>query len=112
MSHHEHRSIIEACVKCAQACEHCADACLGEKDVKSMAECIRRDRDCAQLCFMVVSFASRGSHLLNELCHLCETACEACASECGKHPMDHCRECVATCEHCLQEFRRVAGALA
>lgn len=35
MSHQEHRSCIEACVRCAQECEHCANACLSEKDEKN-----------------------------------------------------------------------------
>ena len=68
MSHEKHASCIEACVRCAQECEHCADACLGEPDVKRMAECIRLDRDCAQMCWTAAALVSRGSHFAADLC--------------------------------------------
>lgn len=40
---------------------HCADACRGEQDVKMMAECIRLDRDCAEICRAAAAWMSRGS---------------------------------------------------
>jgi hypothetical protein len=48
MSHQEHQSCIEACIRCAQEYELCANACLSEPDIKNMAECIRLDKDCAE----------------------------------------------------------------
>ena len=53
MSHHQHHSCIEACVACAQECEHCGAACLEESDVTALAECIRVNRDCAEMCWLI-----------------------------------------------------------
>ena len=38
MAHEQHRSCIEACVRCAQECEHCADACLSEDDLRGKSK--------------------------------------------------------------------------
>jgi len=45
-----YQSCIEACEACLRACEICATACLREEDVQMMADCIRLDRSCADLC--------------------------------------------------------------
>ena len=55
--------LIEKVMACQKACEHCFDRCLQEEDVKMMAECIRTDRDCADICGMVVS-----SHIVKVPC--------------------------------------------
>jgi len=110
MAHHEHRSCIDACVECAQECEHCADACLSEPDVSRMAECIRLDRDCAEICWAAAGYMSRGSHFLNDVCRVCADVCDACAAECEKHEADHCRRCAEACHPCAEECRRMAGA--
>jgi hypothetical protein len=112
MSHEEHRSCIEACVRCAQECEHCADACLGEDNVREMAECIRLDKDCAEICWSAAGFMSRGSHFIHEVCRVCADICDACGAECRKHEMNHCQRCADACEACAEECRRMAGAAA
>lgn len=112
MSHHEHKSCIEACVRCAQVCEHCAAGCLSEDDVASMAECIRLDRDCAEACWGAAAFMSRGSQFAPELCRLCAEICEACGAECAKHAVDHCQDCSTECRKCAEECRSMAGAAA
>ncbi len=61
MSHQQHQSCIEACQHCAQECEHCNDACLNEPEIQALAECIRLDRDCAQICWTAAAYMSRGS---------------------------------------------------
>jgi|ERR1043166_3602335 hypothetical protein len=111
MSHLEHHACIDACVRCAQECHHCADACLEEDDVKSMAACIRLDRDCASLCWMAAAFMSRGSPFIGELCRLCAEACEVCAEECAHHHVEHCQRCAEACRECAEECRRMAGAM-
>jgi hypothetical protein len=58
MTHQQYQSCIEACVACAQECEHCANACLQEKDVAKIAECIRLDRDCAEICWGAAAWTS------------------------------------------------------
>ena len=109
MSHREHASCIQACVQCAQECDHCADACLSEQDAKTMAECIRLDRDCAEICWMASAFMSRGSQFAVALCRLCAESCEACGAECARHEVDHCQRCAEACRHCAEECRKMAG---
>jgi hypothetical protein len=108
MTHEVYESCIEACVNCAQACEHCATACLTETDIKSMAECIRLDRDCAEICWLAAGFMSRGSHFVEELCRVCAEICEACGAACRMHEHVHCQECADACERCAEECRRMA----
>ena len=112
MSHQEFQTCIEACVRCAQECEHCANACLDEQNVKEMAECIRLDRDCAEICWGAAALMSRGSRFAHDLCRLCTEICEACGAECRKHQMDHCQRCADACEQCAEECRRMAGVAA
>lgn len=112
MNRQQYPSCIEACVKCAQACENCADACLQESDVAMMAECIRRDRDCAEACWGAAAFMSRNSPFAREFCRLCVDICEACGSECRTHDASHCQKCAEACETCADECRRMAGVTA
>jgi hypothetical protein len=113
MSHREFQSCIDACSACAQACEHCSVACLGEREVAKLAECIRLDLDCAELCWSAASHMSRDSQFAAAVCAVCADACDACAAECEKHQqMGHCRECAAACRRCADECRQMAGASA
>lgn len=112
MAHREYQSCIEACVRCAQECEHCANACLGEPDVKTMAVCIRLDRDCAAICWLAAAFMSRRSEFDTDICRLCASVCASCASECGKHMHDHCQRCAEACQKCAQECSNMAAAAA
>jgi hypothetical protein len=110
MNQEDYKSCIEACIECAQACEHCATACLAERDVKMMVECIRLDRDCAEMCFGAAAFMSRDSRFAQQLCAVCAEVCDACGAECRKHKMDHCQECADACEGCAEECRHMSGA--
>lgn len=112
MPHDQHRSCIDACVRCAQECEHCARACLEEADITELAECIRLDHDCAHICWAAASLMSRGSPFADEICRLCADVCAACGSECAKHEMDHCRRCADACQRCANECRRMAATAA
>lgn len=114
MPHEQFKSCIDACVRCAQECEHCATACLGERDAASLANCIRLDADCAEMCWGVASFMSRGSEFAPDLCGMCAEICDVCAAECQKHAsrMDHCRVCAEVCRNCAEECRQVAGVTA
>ncbi|HEX4413555.1 MAG TPA: four-helix bundle copper-binding protein [Lacipirellulaceae bacterium] len=112
MSQYEFQSCIEACIECAQACEHCGQACLDEQDVAMMAECIRLDKDCAQICWTAAALMSRDSQFAHELCSVCAAICEACGDECQKHKMDHCQRCAEQCHGCADECRKMAGASA
>jgi hypothetical protein len=110
--HHEFKTCIEACVRCAHECEHCAEACLGESNVAQLAECIRLDHDCAEICWTASAYMSRGSRFAPEVCLPCAEICDACGAECRKHDMDHCQRCAEACEHCAEECRRLAGVTA
>jgi hypothetical protein len=110
MAHDQFRSCIEACNACADACDHCAAACLAEQDVKAMAECIRLDLDCADICRMAAAYMARGSDFAHALCALCADVCDACGDECAKHAHDHCQACAEACRRCADECRRMASA--
>lgn len=107
MPHAQFNSCIEACHACAVACNHCASSCLQEQDVTPMARCIALDLDCAEICTLAASLMSRGSDQSQAVCALCADACQACADECRKHPMDHCRQCAEACTRCADECRRM-----
>lgn len=100
-------SCIEACNECAEACEYCADACLDEDGVDDFVECIRLDRDCADLCRLVATFLARGSAFSPALVLAVAEACEACATECDQHDTEHCRACAEACRDCADECRRM-----
>jgi len=100
MAHEKNKEIIGLLNECAAACNHCSTACLDEKDVHMMANCIKLDIDCAQICSLTANFISRGSehgvHLLKE----CAEICNKCAEECSKHKLDHCQACAEACRKC------------
>src|SRR5882757_7108933 len=109
MSRADHESCIEACIACARACEECLAACLRESHVAMMAECIRLDRDCAELCWMAAALLQRDSQFAHDLCGLCAEVCRACSAECDKHNVDHCRRCAEICERCAEECGRMVS---
>lgn len=100
-------SCIEACNECAEACDYCADACLDEEDVADLVDCIRLNRDCADLCRLVATLLARGSSFTPSIVRACADACDACARECDEHPLEHCRACAEACRDCADEFRRM-----
>lgn len=77
-----------------------------------MAECIRTDRDCAEMCWTAAALMSRGSQFAEELCRLCADVCDACAAECEKHEHNHCKQCAKSCRKCAEECRKMAGVAA
>jgi hypothetical protein len=107
MAHHQYQSCIDACNQCADASEHCAAACEHEPDPAKMADCIRLDQDCAQICRLVAGYLTRGSEWAGVVSQLCAEVCEACADECGRYPQGHCQDCARACRRCAEECRRV-----
>lgn len=93
-------TLLSKVATCQEACNFCFDACLKEEDVTMMAECIRTDRDCGDLCGLVLSFAQRQSKLLPDVVAACVKACQTCAEECEKHQHDHCQDCARACRDC------------
>lgn len=109
MSHEQYLDCIEACNTCAAACEHCATACLHEKDVTAMADCIRLNRDCADICGLAAAWMERESEYANSLCEICAMVCNACAAECRRHSMEHCQACADACRRCAEVCRKMVG---
>ncbi len=104
MENEKSNNLIVTLNYCATECNKCAIACLGEEDVTMMANCIKLDLDCAEICKTVALFASRSSihapHLIKE----CIEICKACASECEKHShSEHCKKCAEVCRICVEE---------
>ncbi len=71
-----------------------------------MAECIQRDRDCADVCALTARLLLRGSALTAAA--LCAEACARCAEECAKHDHDHCQQCAEACRQCEAACRAVS----
>jgi len=105
MSHQKDSSLINKLSNCLAACEHCADACLSEDNIDAMTDCIRTDRDCADVCALAIKFVSRDSDHASSILELCADLCSACAGECADHDHDHCQECAKACRECEEACR-------
>jgi hypothetical protein len=70
MSHEQVQQCIEECLRCMVACNHCYTACLDEHDVAMMKECIRLDRQCADICGFAAQAMSTNSMYARELCRI------------------------------------------
>ncbi|WP_252315407.1 four-helix bundle copper-binding protein [Sinobaca sp. H24] len=103
-----HENLINALHECMTACNHCFDACLNEEDPGMMSECIRLDRECADICGYLEQAIARNSPFVKELAAVCATICEACGKECEKHDHDHCQECAKACFACAEACRQTA----
>ena len=108
MSHVENKELIQTLHECVAACNHCFDACLKEDDVKTMANCIKTDRECADICAFFEQALSQNTKYKKELAQLCAKACEDCAAECEKHDHDHCQACAEACRKCAEACKQVA----
>lgn len=95
-------ALMEKVLKCKQACDHCFDMCLQEEDANAMADCIRTDRECSEVCGMVLQLGNRDSVVFNEIVTACVKICKVCAEECEKHAEhhEHCKECAEACREC------------
>ncbi|HCW72736.1 MAG TPA: four-helix bundle copper-binding protein [Clostridiaceae bacterium] len=90
---------------CMIACNHCFDACLKEDDVKMMAECIRLDRECADVCGFVSAQLTKEGKVTKDLVAVCAKICDLCAEECEKHEHEHCKACAKSCRTCSEACR-------
>jgi len=91
------------------ACSICYDACLKENDIGRMRDCIRLDRECADMCELAAKSISQGSPFVREICALCADICDACGKECEKHMHEHCKHCAEACFACAQACRNMAA---
>ncbi len=112
MAHQKNKDLLQKISYCQSACEHCADACLSEDNISKMVECIRLDRDCADICDLAIKYISRDSKRASSVLELCADICDACADECEKHDHDHCKDCARACRECAEACRRTFAATA
>lgn len=109
MAHERYQSAIDSLYACAAECDHCASACLAESDPKPLAECIKLDIDCAEMCRFTAGAMARDSSSVKEIARLCADICDRCGAECEKHDMDHCRACARACRQCAEQCRQMAS---
>ncbi|MGP4075514.1 four-helix bundle copper-binding protein [Halobacillus sp. K22] len=108
MSHEQYQSVIESLHECMEACNHCYDACLKEDNVAHMVDCIRLDRECADMCGFLEQALVRNTPFAKELASVCAQMCEACGNECKKHEHDHCQKCAEACFKCADACKSIA----
>lgn len=100
--------LLEVLSACITACENCAASCLEEENIQHLVKCIKTDIDCADICTVTYRFVSRHSSRSSAILTMCANICDACADECEKHDMDHCRECAKRCRECAEACRAAA----
>jgi len=101
METRNNHALIQALLDCAMACEHCGSSSLKEEqDINMMIECIKLNRDCADICTQAARLLQRDSVIGRQYLLLCEEICRLCAEECSNHDHEHCRQCAVACEEC------------
>jgi hypothetical protein len=82
-----------------------------------LAQCIRTDLDCADICATTGKVLSRltgyNANITRALVEACRTACKACGDECEKHAdmHDHCQICAEACRRCEQACAELLTSL-
>ena len=108
---------IDACRACLISCTSCADACIGGDDPKKMAECIRTDLDCADICTATLAVLTRqtktNTSIVKAQLQAMVAACKACGDSCMSHAdnMEHCKLCGETCRDCEQKCNDLLSSL-
>lgn len=90
--------------ECVMTCNHCFSSCLEEDDVKMMKDCIRLDKECAEVCQFTIGMLHK-SRFVSKYIQLCAEVCDACAEECGKFHHEHCKKCAEACKKCAGACR-------
>ena len=108
---------VDACRACLVTCTSCADACIGGDDPKAMAECIRTDLDCADICAATISVLTRqtkpNTSILKAQVQAMVAACKACGDSCLSHAdmHEHCKLCGETCRDCERTCNDLLSSL-
>lgn len=98
------QELIHILGECVNTCNHCFSACLKEDNIKMMTDCIRLDKECAEVCsFTILMFHK--SKFVGKYLELCMNVCEACGEECGKFEHEHCKKCAQKCKECAKACR-------
>jgi len=104
-------SLFYAAVGCSKAAEACFTHCgevLAQGD-NSLALCARNSREVLVVCNALRALAAQNSPHLVPYARLSAQICNACETECRKHP-EHaaCRNCADACSACAVECGRFA----
>ena len=108
---------IDAASACAVVCSACASACLSEPDAADMAQCVRDDLDCADLCGVTARHLARlnasDKQLTLAVLAACIEACVQCAGSCAPHRdhHEHCRLCEQACNRCEAACQALLDAI-
>jgi hypothetical protein len=108
---------IDAASACAVVCSACASACLSEPDAAQMAQCVRDDLDCADLCGVTARHLARlnasDKQLTLAVLAACIEACVQCAGSCAPHREhhEHCRLCEQACNRCESACQALLDAI-
>lgn len=100
---------IDACLECHRVClgmamTHCLET--GGEHVKPQH--FRMMIDCAVICATAADFMMHKSQFQREMCALCGSICETCATDCEKR--DGMEECVEACIACAKSCAAMARA--
>ena len=108
---------IDAASACAVVCSACASACLSEDHPGEMAQCVRDDLDCADLCGVTARHLARlnasDKQLTLAVLAACIEACVQCAASCAPHREhhEHCRLCEQACNACEAACQALLDAI-
>lgn len=92
--------LMNSLANCIVACESCYSACFEEPNIKNLTRCIKMNRDCIEMCMLVMGFVARNSSEAASVVRTCAELCSDCADECEKHDHVHCKECADACREC------------
>jgi len=109
MENNKMESCIAACQTCADACESCATENKGKAGKENA---VKLGMTCKDACNELIA-ASKTDVNLDALYKKCEDACNACATECGKHTdCDHSMTCAEACRKCAAECKAMLSKAA
>ena len=114
MSHKEisadMRGCIDECNSCRDICTESVAHCLSLGGKHAKSDHIQMLQDCAELCAASAAFMLRGSELHGDVCGVCASACEACATSCGAFGEDDLMaRCAEECRRCARSCQRMAA---
>ena len=109
MSEHLYEKALKGLYACMEACNRCFDACLREENTDMLTDCIRTNRECADMCALMIKTIQSNSRYVSDLANVCSTICQDCAEECLKHSHNHCQHCAEACTHCAKMCRELAS---
>lgn len=73
-----------------------------------MAQCIRLDRVCAEVCSTVNQILITDYDNVQGLLDYCIEVCNECADECEQHEHQHCQDCAKACRECVKACEQYA----